>query len=225
MERPQRTKISTRRLSEFYYPNEKRKNPPKKQLKNDKSNPKRKQNQLKIQESPPIALPTPPNLILPDPIPATANQAVQTEKKRELTENDLIEQLYTNPKFPPSYSASLKQYLLQKESLSRHKKRFNVFKRRQVYVGGPWTAIQADTIHYREYGTKNSGFKYILVVIDTFSRRVWCRAMKTVTAKETAANLDQIISKMEFIPRTFSSDKAKVYQNTVIKFKLLAYLM
>ena len=50
-----------------------------------------------------------------------------------------------------------------------------------------------------------------LVVIDTFSRKNWVRAQKTMTAKETANNLDSIISSMPFMPQRFASDRGSEF--------------
>ena len=114
-------------------------------------------------------------------------------------------------KNPPAYSAGLKQFLLEKESLSLHKQKYKIFKRRRVHVHGPFTLIQADLVHYRQYSRANKGFKYILMVVDCFSRKNWCRGLRTATAKETAAALDDIIGKMPFHPRQFASDKGSEF--------------
>lgn len=130
-----------------------------------------------------------------------------------MTEKAIINELWTNPNFPSAYSGNLKKYILEKESLSRHKNKYHVFKRRKVFVGGPFTLLQADTIHYRDYAFHNKNYKYILVVIDCFSRKNWCRAQKTATAKETAANLDEIIATMPFTPRQFASDAGSEFHS------------
>ena len=49
--------------------------------------------------------------------------------------------------------------------------------------------------------------KALLVVVDTFSRKNWVRAQKTMTADETAKNLDSILSSMPFKPNRFASDR------------------
>ena len=79
-----------------------------------------------------------------------------------MNENDILNEIYTNPKFPSAYSGDLKKFLLQKESLSRHRRKRHVSKHRKVLVGGPYSAVQADTIFYRDYGRQNDGYKYIL---------------------------------------------------------------
>ena len=137
------------------------------------------------------------------------NRTTQTSqtKKLDLTYNDL----YTDPNFPSAYSAGLKRFLLEKESLSRHKPIYKTFKRRRVFVSGPYTLIQADLIHYRQYSRYNKGYKYILAVVDCFSRKNWCRPLSSATAQETASALDDIIQKMPFYPRQFASDKGSEF--------------
>lgn len=56
------------------------------------------------------------------------------------------------------------------------------------------------------YRRKNSGFKYILTVVDCFSRKNWVAALKTKDGDETAAALDKIISSMPEKPRTIATD-------------------
>ena len=118
---------------------------------------------------------------------------------------EILNKIYTDPSFPSAYSASIKKFLMEKESLSRHKQKIHNFPRRQVFVGGPWTLIQADTVFYRNYSRQNNGYKYILCVVDCFSRKNWVRPMKSTTAEESARNLDDIISSMPYKPSQFAS--------------------
>ena len=112
---------------------------------------------------------------------------------------------------PAAYSGRVADHLKSIESVSRHKRRLKKFRRRKVYVGGPYTQIQADLIHYRNYARQNNGYKYILAVIDCFSRKNYCRPMKTATAAETARNLDDILSSMKYTPTQFSSDNGNEF--------------
>ena len=157
------------------------------------------------------------------------SQQTQTDPKtnQNLTYNDL----YTDINHPPAYSAGLKKFLLEKQSMSLHKQKFKVFKRRRVIVGGPYTLIQADLVHYRQYSRANKGFKYILAVIDCFSRKNWCRPMTTATASETAKSLDSIIQSMPFVPRQFASDRGlefspkhkEIFEVLVEKYGMLIF--
>ena len=124
-----------------------------------------------------------------------------------------LEKLYTDPDFPTTYSANLKKFLMKKESLSRHKRRIFKFKRRKIKINGPYTLIQADTIFYRNYSRQNQGYKYILAVVDCFSRKNWCRPMKTTTADECAKNLEDIIQSMPYTPSQFASDQGNEFNS------------
>ena len=65
----------------------------------------------------------------------------------------------------------------------------------------------ADLIDYRKYARKNGGMKYILVVIDAFSRFAYTEPLKFKTAQESADAMDKIFSKFKFPPVMFTSDK------------------
>ena len=93
--------------------------------------------------------------------------------------------------------------------------------------------LQADTIFYRNYGRQNHGYKYILVVIDCFSRKNWVRPLRTTTADETAKRLDDIISEMPWTPRSFASDQGNefnikhpsIFNTLVNKYGMLIYTL
>ena len=152
---------------DFWYPENERKTQRQK-IRKDPRKLKKLRNSAReaqaSQEAPLVKPPTPPtiqeNPIEPPIQEPTRTQAqVQTQPK---TQQEILNELYTNPNFPTAYSGDLRKFLLEKESLSRHRKKRHIFKRRKVFVGGPYTAIQADTIFYRDYGRENAGYKYIL---------------------------------------------------------------
>ena len=211
--RPQRKKKSTRQ-SDFYYPKEKSK----KQLEN--INQEREITQQIRPKSPENLHPIPSQIVtnqvrVTDPVqnlvPEVKTVSTQTKTNRNLEQSEILNELYTNPNFPSAYSGNVKKFILEKNSLSRHKRKVKVKKWRKVYVGGPFTAIQFDLIHYRQYSTVNYGHNYVLVGVDEFSRKIFVAAQKTATAEETAKNLDKIIGSMEFKPRQFSSDQGSEF--------------
>jgi hypothetical protein len=168
--RPKR-KIRSTKLSDFYYPATSKK---KNQVKGQK-NPQK--SQVKIRKSPvrstspvaaanqsprtPIAPSSPARVqaVSPEPVNQEVAQRFQNPNRNEGEE---LDELYTNAKIPSGYSGDIKQYILQKESISRHKRKLNIFKRRKVFVLGPWVAIQADTAFYISSAHQNDGYKYIL---------------------------------------------------------------
>ena len=148
-----------------------------------------------------------------------------------MSPKEIIDRIYTDIRFPSAYSAQLKKFLLSKESLSRHKKIIRKFKRRKVYSYGPFDSVQADLIFYKQFSRQNNGFKYILSIVDTFSRKNYVRAQKTATAQETANNLDEIFDSMPIKPTKFSSDQGsefspghpEIYKVLVEKFGMLIF--
>ena len=110
----------------------------------------------------PIRQETRPEIATQTVTSPTSQKTSQSAQTTPMSQQDILNELYTNPNFPSAYSGALKKFLLQKESISRHRQRKHIFKRRKVFVGGPFTAVQADTIFYRDYARQNNGFKYIL---------------------------------------------------------------
>ena len=65
----------------------------------------------------------------------------------------------------------------------------------------------ADLIDYRKYSRQNQGYKYVLVMIDAFSRFAYTAPLKFKTAEDSAQAIDSILSKFLHPPTMFSSDK------------------
>lgn len=95
----------------------------------------------------------------------------------------------------------------QKRSISLHRKRIKNFKRRQIIVPGPFHTISADLIDYQKIRTSNNNYRFILTVIDCFSRMAYAKALKRKTAQEVSEKLEEIIESMQYVPRFFTSDK------------------
>ncbi len=162
-------------------------------------------------------------------------QTTQTENSQSpnLTTKQIMEKIYADPNFPSYYSGDVKKFILEKASLSRHKRKFHKFKRRQIFVNGPFTQIQADTAFMLDFARWNHGYKYILAVVDCFSRKNYVRPMKTTTAEESARNLDSILDSMDFKPTQFSSDMGNefnvrnknIYNILVDKYGMLIFIL
>ncbi len=105
---------------------------------------------------------------------------------------------------------------LAKELLRRKRNRFprrSVFSKKTDQI---WTA---DLMDMQRFASVNRGYKYILVVLDVFSRFAWARALKSKTGKETAAALQDIFKKGR-IPEKLWTDKGKEFWNKKVKYVL-----
>ena len=79
------------------------------------------------------------------------------------------------------------------EKLLRPKR--NRFHRRHIYspsIDDTWTADLAD---FEKFKRVNRGYRYILVVLDTFSRYAWARPLKQKTGAEVANAFQNILQK------------------------------
>ena len=165
------------------------------------------------------------------PVPRKTKTSLMTPTQDRQVLSSSFDDIYTDPKNPASYSSNVRNFMNQKRSISLHKKRIKNFKRRQIIVPGPFHTISADLIDYQMIASSNNNYKYILTVIDNFSRMVYARALKRKTAEEVAMKLDDIISSMQFIPRFFTSDKGLefdvrnrfVRETLVDKYKMVIY--
>jgi len=123
-----------------------------------------------------------------------------------------LNNIYTNINNYASYSADVASFLKQKKSLSVHKRKRKIFPRRKWIVPGPYHTICADLIDYQSISSKNSGYNFILVIIDAFSRFAFTRPLKRKSAEETASAIDEIIQSMPYPPSIFVSDKGREFE-------------
>lgn len=141
--------------------------------------------------------------------PETSSKNRESFIRHRPKENTDYNDIYLDTKNAAAYSSNVKAFVSQKSSISLHKKRIRNFTRRQIIVPGPYHSVSWDLIDYSMYGRQNSGYKFILSGIDMFSRFVYARPLQNKTAEHVASNIDDIISKMQFVPRFFTSDKGK----------------
>lgn len=92
-----------------------------------------------------------------------------------------------------------------------HKPARKIYKRRRVVVKGLNDLYQADLVEMIPYARQNGGYKYILVVIDVFSKFVWANPVKTKSAKDITNVMKKILSSKT--PRNLQTDMGKEFYN------------
>ena len=70
-----------------------------------------------------------------------------------------------------------------------------------------------DIVEMGNYIHENNGYKYILVVIDIYSRYAWTVKMKTKSAKETTEAMKSIVEDAGTVPNAFWVDEGKEFNN------------
>ena len=67
------------------------------------------------------------------------------------------------------------------------------FKRRRVLIKGLDDVWMSDLADMQNYKRENRGHKYILIVIDCFSKFLWTKPLKSKSADEVAKAAEQIL--------------------------------
>lgn len=91
------------------------------------------------------------------------------------------------------------------------------FKRRRTIIKGLDDLWQADLAQMNLFANSNKNYKFILIVIDCFSKYVWAKPLKTKTGVEVAKAFESILGQRH--PRNLQTDQGKEFFN--VNFKTL----
>ena len=150
-----------------------------------------------------------------------------------------LKAIYYDPSHPASYSGLdklyrevkregryeikrklLKEWLTAQETYALHHQTRQRFKRPRVMVAGVGIQADSDLIDMSLYSRFNNGNKYVLVVIDDFSRHVWTRPLKSKNGKEVAKAFKDIFQD-GFKILKLRTDRGTEYSNQIVQ-KLFA---
>lgn len=87
------------------------------------------------------------------------------------------------------------------------------FQRRKYLMVGINDTHQADLIEMIPFADQNCGYRYILMVIDVFSKRAWARELKNKTGAEVTKAIESIYNDSLQIPRNLHTDEGKEFYN------------
>ncbi|XP_062603907.1 uncharacterized protein LOC134265702 [Saccostrea cucullata] len=111
----------------------------------------------------------------------------------------------------------IKKFLQNQDAYSLQKKlRRRGFKRRRVVVQGidyQWEADLADVQNLSEY---NDGIKFLLVIVDVFSRFLWVRPLKDRKSKSVIDAFKDVLSGPRR-PRAIRTDKGSEFYNRYLQ--------
>lgn len=104
-----------------------------------------------------------------------------------------------------------------------HKPARKTFTRRRTIIKGFDDLWQADLAEVTNYAKENNGYKYILVVIDCFSKFVWCRPIKNKSANDVEKAMDYILKISKRIPKNLQTDQGTEFYNTQFQSLMKKY--
>lgn len=88
------------------------------------------------------------------------------------------------------------------------------FVRRNYEMRGINDTFQADLVEMIPYERQNKGYRYILMVIDVFSKRAWAKELKNKTGEEVTNAMTSIFDEYpNHIPRNLHTDQGKEFYN------------
>lgn len=150
-------------------------------------------------------------------------------------ERDYLRQNYYDPSQPSSFSSpkkfhrfikkqrrhnisldQIKHWLQGQETYTMNKGVIRNFQRARVLVKGIDDQWEADLASLENYQDKNDGYKYLLVVIDVFSRFAWVRILKTKKAEEICDRFEEILQDGRK-PKRLRTDRGKDFTSNLFQ--------
>lgn len=98
-----------------------------------------------------------------------------------------------------------------------HKYKRKNFLRRKVILKGIDDLFQADLVEMILFKHENKNYKYILTVIDCFSKFAWGIPLKDKTAIEVTNAMKNIFNSSGRIPKNLQTDLGKEFYNKIFK--------
>lgn len=91
------------------------------------------------------------------------------------------------------------------------------FKKRRVFAAKPNDIWAADLVDMQYYAKVNKGYRYILMIIDVFSKYGWAIPLKRKTGSEMVEAFTQLWNNGENPPKYLWTDKGKEFDNAQMK--------
>lgn len=97
------------------------------------------------------------------------------------------------------------------------------YPRRRTLLKGIDDLWQADLIEMIPYTRQNNGNKYILAVIDCFSKFAWVEPVKLKSAQDVTKAMQKIINLSGRVPHNIQTDNGKEFYNAIFKKLMQKY--
>ncbi len=141
------------------------------------------------------------------------------KKKKKIS---TLKSIYYNPRHPHSFGGAapfkayknIKTWLSGQTAYTLHKPIRKTFPTRRYRVSGIDHLWQADLLEMIPYAKINKGYKYILTIIDVFSRYAWALPLKNKSAAEITHALEQLFNIRT--PRHIQTDQGKEFYNSSV---------
>ena len=140
-----------------------------------------------------------------------------------------LKEVYYNPKHPAGFASiqklskatgvsvkKVKSWLKEQPTYTLHRQARKKYPTRHYIVHDIDEQWQADLAEVILIADKNQGYRYILTVIDIFSRYAWARPLRSKRGEEVA-NAFKDIFREGRIPRRVQTDQGKEFENRHVR--------
>lgn len=144
---------------------------------------------------------------------------------RKLIMNERLKSIYYDPKHPAGFASvaklskesgikpkEVKEWLREQSTYTLHRMARKKYPTRKYIVHDIDEQWQADLADVSLIAKQNKGYRFLLTVIDIFSRYAWARPLKTKSGKEVAAAFKDIFDEGR-IPKRVQTDQGKEFEN------------
>ena len=108
----------------------------------------------------------------------------------------------------------IKKWLAEQETFTKHKRIVRKFRRNRILLRGMWDLFQMDLTDMQKFSARNDRVKYLLGIIDCFSKFAWVYPLKS---KSTQSMRSAFIKFFQTIrpnkPKNLQSDKGSEFIN------------
>ena len=118
-------------------------------------------------------------------------------------------------KYPKSKLSfkNVKQFMDNQEVNSLHRNAKRHYKRNTIHVSVPHFQFATDLIDFSTYAKYNGNYKYILTMIDCFTKKAYVSLLKSKSGKDVSSALDIIFKSLKFKPKVLQADYGSEYFN------------
>ena len=157
-----------------------------------------------------------------------AKRQLQSRKKKEEEE---LKEIYFNAQHPASFGGikrltsavphiaqeKVRKWLGQQWTYTLHKPIKRKFQWRKYVTRGVNEQWQADLVEMQAYAKVNNGYRYILCVIDIFSRFAYALPLKSKSGPDVSEALDSILNSSSSKPKYLQTDQGKEFYNISVQ--------
>ena len=141
-----------------------------------------------------------------------------TNISNEESLKEKLQTLYTDITSAPSYSAKIAEFLRENDVHGVYRRVVKKkFPRRRVIARFPFEIFMGDLLEYPNYKTSNHGYKFILILIDCFTKKLYAAPMKRKDADRSAEAFNLIFNKMDRFPINLVTDGGKEFFNKEVR--------